>query len=273
MRPPLSLVALRCRTSDRSAGGVRGVDALADVLAPRLGLDARRIGEPGTPREDGWEQALETSRGGLLEAGGQVQDALRGGRTPVLLAAECSIALATLPALARERPDARVLWLDAHGDFNTPETTPSGYLGGMALAGACGAWDGGFAPVLNPERVVLAGARDLDEEERETLAESAVRLLAPSSALPERVVLALDGAPVFVHLDVDVLDPEAMPAVEYPVPGGLSVAALADLLAGVARDNELVGIEITAFDAPGDPDEASGPAELIAEVVAPLLAG
>ncbi len=272
MRRPPSLVAVRCRTSDRSAGGARGVEALGVALEERLGVPARRIGEPGTPREDGWEQALETSRGCLLEAGGQVQDALRGGRAPVLLAAECSVALATLPALARERPDARVLWLDAHGDFNTPETTPSGYLGGMALAGACGAWDGGFAPVLNPERVVLAGARDLDEEERETLAESAVRLLAPSSALPERVVLALDGAPVFVHLDVDVLDPEAMPAVEYPVPGGLSVAALADLLAGVARDNELVGIEITAFDAPGDPDAASGPAELITEVVAPLLA-
>lgn len=272
MRAPSSLVALRCRTSDRSAGGERGVATLAAVLEERLGVEARRIGEPGEPREDGWEQALESGRGCLLEAGGQVQDALRSGRVPVLLAAECSVALATLPAVARERPDARVLWLDAHGDFNTPETTASGYLGGMALAGACGAWDAGFTPVLHSERVVLAGARDLDEEERETLAESAVRLLAPSSALPERVRLALDRGPVYVHLDVDVLDPEAMAAVEYPVPGGLSAAALADLLAGVARDDELVGIEVTAFDAPEDPVEASAAAELIAEVVAPLLA-
>lgn len=64
-----------------------------------------------------------------------------------------------------------------------------------------------------------------------------------------------------------------MPAVEYPAPGGLSPAALADLPAGVARDNELVGIEITAFDAAGDAADAVGPAALIAEVVAPLLAG
>jgi arginase len=273
MRAPPSLVALRCRTSDRSAGGARGVDALADALSARLGVDARRVGEPGEPRDDEWKAALQSARGCLLEAGGQVQDALRGGRVPVLLAAECSVALATLPALAQERPDARVLWLDAHGDFNTPETTPSGYLGGMALAAACGAWDAGFAPSLDAGRVVLAGARELDEEERETLARTSVRLLAPSSALAERARLALDGAPVYVHLDIDVLDPQVMPAVAFPAAGGLSEAALADLLGTVARDCELVGLEIAAFDAPAAPAEAAGLARLIGEMVAPLLAG
>ena len=61
-----------------------------------------------------------------------MDDALAAGEVPVLLAPECSIALTTLPAVAGHRPDAKVLWLDAHGDFNTPQTTASGYLGGMA---------------------------------------------------------------------------------------------------------------------------------------------
>ena len=63
---------------------------------------------------------------------------------PVVLAPECSVALTTVPTALRHRPEAKVLWLDAHGDFNTPETRPSGYLGGMSLAGACGRWDAGL---------------------------------------------------------------------------------------------------------------------------------
>ena len=107
-------------------------------------VEARISAAPGETRDTGFDEDLRDSRGCLLEAGGQVDDALTAGSVPVLLAADCSVCLTTLPAALRHRPDAKVLWLDAHGDFNTPDTTPSGYLGGMCLAGACGEWDAGL---------------------------------------------------------------------------------------------------------------------------------
>ena len=266
-----SLVGLLCRTSDRSAGGARGVEVLCTAFETLLGVRARRIGTPSPPLQDGWEEALRDARGCLLEAGGQVEDALRAGAFPLLVAAECSVALATLPVVVRERPDAKVLWLDAHGDFNTPRTSPSGYLGGMPLAGACGLWETGFDGVLDPARVVLAGVRDVDDDERRLLTESRVRVIGPSTAAAQRVRLALDGAPVYVHLDVDVLDPGALTAVRLPTPGGLTAAALGDLLDAVASDCEVLGVEVTSFDAPEDPVEAAGPAGLIAQLAAALL--
>src|SRR5204863_1585564 len=98
---------------------------------------------------------------------------LAGGSFPLLSAGNCSVALTTLAAVRRHRPDARVLWLDAHGDFNTPETTKSGFLGGMPLAGAVGEWDAGLgAEPFPPEQVVMAGVHDLDPRERELLERS-----------------------------------------------------------------------------------------------------
>ena len=97
-----SVIALRCRTSDRTPGGVRGVDALAPRLARLLGVEARLIGSPGDPRAANWDDDLRDSRGCLLEAGGQVDDALTAGDFPVLLASDCSICMTTLPTVLRQ---------------------------------------------------------------------------------------------------------------------------------------------------------------------------
>jgi len=113
--------------------------------------------------------------------------------------------------------------------------------------------------------------RDVDEGEQRLLAGTRARVIGSSTATPRRTLLALDGAPVFVHLDVDVLDPSALAAVKFPTPGGLSAAALADTLDGVAESCAVIGAEVTAFDAPEDPVEAAGPAGLIAQAVATLL--
>jgi arginase family enzyme len=268
----VSLVSLVCRTADRTPGAVRGAQKLAPLIGKRLGVEPRTIGTPSDPRETRFEEDLRDSRGCLLEAGGQVEDALTGGRVPVLAAADCSIAVTTLPAALRHRPDARVLWLDAHGDYNTPEISGSGYLGGMALAGACGEWDAGLTDAIAAERVVLAGVRDLDAGERELLERSDVTVIGAS--VVETLVAvknALDGAPVFIHLDVDVLDPEEFPATAFPTPGGLSSDKLYDLMEAVADDSELVGIEVTAFEAPNDPDELADAAETVMRVLDPLL--
>jgi arginase len=267
----VALVALLCRTADRTPGAVRGVQTLAPLIGKRLGVEPRTIGTPTDPRDAGYEDDLRDSRGCLLEAGGQVEDALTGGRVPVIAAADCSIAVTTLPAALRHRPDARVLWLDAHGDYNTPDTSGSGYLGGMCLAGACGEWDAGLGETIEAERLVLAGIRDLDGGERELLERSAATVIGAS--VVETLVAvknALDGAPVFIHLDLDVLDPDEFPAA-VPAPGGLSSDKLYDLMEAVADDSELVGIEVTAFEAPGDPDELADAAETAMRVLDPVL--
>jgi arginase family enzyme len=269
---PVSLVALRCRTSDRTPRAAAGVDALAPLVAKRLGREPRTIGTPGEPRAGRYDEDLRESRGCLLEAGGQVDDALDGGAVPVVLAPECSVALTTLPTALRHRPDARVLWLDAHGDFNTPDTTPSGYLGGMALAGACGQWDAGLGvEAVDPRRVVLAGVRDLDDAERASLERTGVTMIGASTV--ETLVAvsnALERSPVFVHLDLDVIDPDLFPA-QFPVSGGLTPGRLLDVLEAVASECEVVGLEVASFEAPDDPDERSAAAAVALDVLEPLL--
>ena len=269
----VSLVALHCRTSDRTPAAERGVTELETLVAKRLGREPRAIGSFAGPRQSPWDDDLRDGRGCLLEAGGQVEDALSGNNVPVLLAAECSIGLTTLPTVHRLRPDARILWLDAHGDFNTPATSPGGYLGGMALAGACGRWDAGLVPDrMDPAQVILAGVRDLDPPEREALEASPVTVIGASPV--ETLVAvsnALDRAPVYVHLDLDVIDPEEMPA-QFPAPDGLRAEKLFDVLEAVAETSELVGLEVTCFEAPADRDERQELAETVMHVLEPLLA-
>jgi arginase len=267
----VSLVALRCRTADRFAGAPRGVDVLAPLVANALGVEPRYIGTPGEVRETRYEDDLRDGRGCLLEAGGQVEDALSGGNTPVLLAADCSVSATTLPAALRLRPDARILWLDAHGDYNTPDTSGSGYLGGMCLAAATGEWDSGLGETVPAERVVLAGVRDLDPGERELLEKSPATVIGASAV--ETLVAAknaLDGAPIFVHLDLDVIDPEHFPAA-VPAPNGLHPDKLYDLMDSVLEDCELVGLEVTAIELPEDEDASAIATETAMHVLEPFL--
>jgi arginase family enzyme len=238
-----------CRTSDRGREAAEGTRELAELL------DARIVGSPGEPRSGTWEEDLRDSRGCLLEAGGQVDDALDAGLVPILLAGECSVSVATLPVVVRNRPDARVLWLDAHGDFNTPETTASGYLGGMCLAGACGLWETGFGAGPEPARIIMHGVRELDGGERVALDRCGVHRVEDPAQL--------EGLEVFVHVDLDVLDPLAFPA-RVPAPGGLSPTGLREFLARAAAACTVVGAEITSA--------APGHGELAVDAIAPLLA-
>src|SRR4051794_17979287 len=133
----VALVALVCRTADRTPGAVRGVQTLAPLIGKRLGVEPRTIGTPTDSRETRYDEDLRDSRGCLLEAGGQVEDALTGGRVPGLAAAGRSIARTPPPAAPRPPPDPRVLWLDAPRGHNTPQRPGSGPPGGLWLARAC----------------------------------------------------------------------------------------------------------------------------------------
>ena len=267
MDGPVSVVGLLCRTSDRTPRAARGAEALAPLLAEQAGTTARMIGTPAeAPAPRSWEEDLRASRGCLLEAGGQIDDALEEDVFPVLVAGDCSICITTLPTVVSRHPEAYVLWLDAHGDFNTPETTVSGFLGGMCLAAACGRWDAGLhETVVDPARVVQCGVRDVEGQEQVLLETAGVRNVRPSNLAD-----VLDGERVFVHLDLDVLDPSVLPS-QFPADGGLSDGGLRTLLGEVAGVAQLVGVEVTAFEAPDDEAERTTLAETIATIVQPLM--
>ena len=250
-----------CPTSDRRAFAGRETEVLARALADAAGVDVVLVGSPAEPPPATYDVDLRERRGCLLEAGGQIEDAIRDGVVPILVASTCSIAASTIPSVLRERPDAVVLWLDAHADMNTPDTTPSRFLGGMGLAAACGLWDAGlgFDRTLEPTRAALYGVRDVDPQEEALLDLHAVDVLTH----PSHVLDAVRDAEVFIHLDLDVLDPELHPA-EFPAPGGLTDGDLKVLLADVVREATVVGAEITAFTSPEH-------AELVVAAVAPLF--
>ena len=111
----------------------------------------------------------------LEAAAAEISAALDQGELPLLTASDCSICIATLPTVARRVPGVRFLWIDAHGDFNTPETTPSGFLGGMCLGAACGRWDAGWPDTIDPSRCAFLGVRDLDPGEKVEVEAAGVR--------------------------------------------------------------------------------------------------
>jgi arginase len=158
------------------------------------------------------------------------------GFFPLVLGGDHSVALGTLAGLARRGGPGGVLWIDAHGDLNVPETSPTGNVHGMVLAAALGLGGPPFEsaawklPVVEPSRVALVGLRSLDDGERERLGRLDARVFTMSDLDRlgvERVVgAALEhvAGPGFVHVsfDLDVVDPEHAPGVGTPVRGGLS---------------------------------------------------
>jgi arginase family enzyme len=223
------VVALLGRTSERDDTAL-GARELGELVG------AREVGELAVPRLGRWDEDLESGRPVLEAARAEVQAGTRR-----FVAGHCNLAIATLPALAQAHPGLHVVWIDAHADFNTPQSSPSGFLGGMPLAAACGVWDAGLLdPPLDPDRVHLVGVRDVDPGERVLLDGHRVHETPP------------DDGPVFVHLDLDVLDPPLMPA-SFAVPGGWSWEQLEEALAALP---DLVGIEITGC-APGHAERAA----------------
>ncbi len=162
--------------------------------------------------------------------------ALEQGSLPLVLGGDHSVALGTLGGLAAAHGAGGVLWIDAHGDLNTPETSPSGNVHGMPLAAALGFANGRFEsdawtlPAVTADRVALVGLRSLDTRERERIRELGIKAYTMSDIDRigiERAIresLSHIAGPGFVHvsLDMDALDPEVAPGVGTPVRGGLS---------------------------------------------------
>ncbi len=171
------------------------------------------------------------------------------GRIPLIFAGDCVSCLGTMKGLERHHP--AVVWFDAHGDFNTPQTTPSGFLGGMPLAMLVGRGNLSLLEALElepipEEDVILTDARDLDPMESIALRGSGITHLM---SVDDLLSAALPVGPVYIHLDTDVIDSFEMPGMSYPAPDGPSARKVQAALARVARESQPVGLLITLWNA------------------------
>ncbi|WP_376795321.1 arginase [Thermogemmatispora sp.] len=171
------------------------------------------------------------------ELAAAVSEALEAGDLPLVLGGDHSIALGSITGVSSFYGEIGVIWIDAHGDFNTPETTPSGNIHGMVLAALAGLGHerlvqlAGRAPKVNPRNIAIVGARDLDPGERELLRANRVHVFTMTdidrrgiSAIMEEAIAVAghNGRRIHLSLDLDALDPSEAPGVGTPVRGGLS---------------------------------------------------
>jgi arginase len=200
------------------------------------------------PAGDVWDRlsALYTGLAAAVAA-----EAGRGGR-PVVVSGDCMTALGTMSGLQRAGVQAGIVWFDAHGDVQTLETTTSGYLGGLPLRLLMGYRPELIAARLGlravPEhQVALVDARDLDPPEVSYLAGAQVR----RSEVGELDAAGLPGGPLYVHLDLDVIDSGQLPGLRFPAPGGPSPAQVTGALSAVLGTGRVAAIGVACTWYPG----------------------
>ena len=207
----------------------------------------------------------------------QLDEALAGRADPVVVVGgDCAVSVAAIGAAAARSPRLAVVWLDAHPDLNTPDTSPSGAFSGMALSAVLG--DGpealSLAPgTVPPSSVVLAGTRAFDPAEASRAADLAATLTADQLGDPATLadaVAATGASAVFVHIDLDVLDPATLGGVLDPVPFGIDVPQLVAVLQRLRGTIPLAGAAITGF-APATPGAAVDDLGAILRVVGALV--
>ena len=277
--------------------GRRGVDMGPSAIR-YAGLDAR-LAELGNECVD-WGN-VETAVAEATEVGDerarflpQIKDtcgrvaqlvahAAADGQLPLVLGGDHSVALGSLGGLARVHGPGGVLWIDAHGDLNSPETTPTGNVHGMVLAAALGVAgprfreDGWDLPAIAESRVALIGVRSLDHGERQVLSSLDARVLTMSDVdrlgveRAVREALAHVSGPGFVHvsLDMDAVDPDVAPGVGTPVRGGLSYREAHLLLELVAESGLISSLDVVEVNPILDRENETG--KLAVELVASAL--
>jgi len=165
-----------------------------------------------------------------------------------------------------------VVWVDAHGDFNTPETSPSGFIGGMGLAMACGRGPRlsptieRARPLLAEENVVHVASRALDEAEHAAMSASGMKLYPSTMVHTQGTVKVASEVATYLaercdwiicHLDVDAIDPEIIPAVNFPEPGGLSINEVASIVENLKRTGKLRVFNLAAYNPTVDKNHIS----------------
>ncbi len=228
-----------------------------------LPLAADRTIAPDLPPGAPWERMAVLYE----EVAEAVAAEVRAGRVPVVVSGDCTTSLGVVAGLQRAGRDPHVVWFDGHADVQTPETTSTGYLGGFPVRQLVGGSDRtapdrlGLRPV--PERdVLLVDVRDQDPPEVEYLARAAIRQVRV-----EEVGGALPPAPVYLHVDVDVANPDDLPGLMIPAPGGPALAAVTDAVRTVVGAGGVAAVGIACTYRTG-----SGAHRLLSGVAAELAA-
>lgn len=257
------------RAGDHNNRAMIASPVLADALATRLDTVATVIGTPESALAANWDQELAAALPALQQMSAQFDQILAQGRVPVTALSRCAVALATLPVIADHRPDAVIVWFDAHADINTPDNTTTGYLGGLALSGPLGLWESGLGSGVLTHNVVLVGARDLDDPEQRLVAAGTIALVPVGPDIASTLRRVIAGRPVYVHIDCDVLDAGVVPT-DYLMPDGLSLDQL-HACAQALAESEIVGVEIGELEAEDDQHATAQPANLVLDAISPLL--
>lgn len=257
------------RAGDHNDLAIPGAAILAAALSGLLGQNLQAIGTPEPALNIQWQPELEAAMPALQAMSRHYHTIFEDRVRPLTVLTRCAVALATLPIIARYRPDACIIWLDAHADLNTPETSTSGYLGGMAISGAASLWDSGLGGGLELNNLILVGTRDIDPAERDLIDAAGVQILQPQAGLGTAMIDAIAGRPVYVHLDCDVLNPGIVPT-DYQVDGGLSLFDLREIAEVLAR-TEIIGVEIAEFQGAWEIGGPPASPEAFLNAIEPLL--
>lgn len=263
-------VSLNGFSADRTPEAMRNTPVFARELSRAWGIDLEVIGQPELPRNLDWFTTLRLSAPTLQRAQAIVDQTFELNDQLVLITPRCATALATLPMVMKHYPDAIVLWFDAHGDLNTPETTTSSYLGGMPLAAAIGEWESGYGAGLPTNQLVHIGARSFGAGEKALIKSRGIRTISKSSLNTdiESLMNLVRDREVFIHLDTDVFDPSEVVA-EYAEPDGLLRGDIREICEIIARGSHFLGIEITEMSPKTDEQRVSSHSAVL-EAIMPL---
>ena len=212
-----------------------------------------------------------------------VADATRKGALPLVIGGDHSVALGSLVGMARVHGPGGVLWIDAHGDLNTPATSPSGNVHGMVLAAALGLGGDAFRydewtlPAVEPGRIALVGVRSLDQGERELLGKLDAKVFTMSEidrngiepCMRDALAHVEGGAFLHVSFDMDAVDPEYAPGVGTPVRGGLSYREAHLAMEIIAEHGGMSSLDVVEVNPILDRENATG--KLAVELVASAL--
>jgi arginase len=188
-----------------------------------------------------------------------VSEAISADVRPVSIAGDCCTTIGVLAGLQYAGINPLLIWLDAHGDFNTWQTTPSGFLGGMPLAMIVGRGEQTMpeAVNLNPlleSQVILTDARDLDPGERKSVNESVIVHLPNVETLLEH---PLPARPIYIHFDTDVVSSQESPAHKYPAQGGPTASVMHSVFNRLAQTDQVVAVSISTWNPELDKDKRS----------------
>ncbi|QYC45076.1 Arginase [Nonomuraea coxensis DSM 45129] len=266
------------RTAERLREGARVVAELVEAATARaVGGAAQRV------RVAVEDSDLGVTAARVRAAVDKVADDADGadGTLVVAVGGDCGVELEPVSAARRRYGDRLVVvWFDAHGDLNTPESSPSGAYHGMVLRALTGEGPEGLTAEepLDPRRIVLAGVRDLDPPESAFVTDAGIRWVTMAeTGTAEALLAAIEAAggpdaAVYVHIDLDVLDPDVFLSVGCPTPGGMHPERLLSLVTAIGGRFEVAGLGLMEYEA-GDPGSGSGgDRDVLAEVVGGVVA-